>query len=38
MIAYFTRTNGMRRFNKEIDLAAILSGTGQKPVPQQFKG
>jgi hypothetical protein len=28
----------LRSFNKAVDLPAILSGTGQKSVPQQFDG
>jgi hypothetical protein len=30
--------NKARRFNKAVDLPAILSGTGQKSVQQQFDG
>jgi hypothetical protein len=31
-------TQDLRRFNKAVDLPAILLGTGQKSVQQQFDG
>ncbi len=38
MIPYFTRTNGMRSFDKVVDLPEISSDTEQKPVPHPFDG